>query len=197
MQTLRDNSRGVGLVSIAVLFPIAAIVIGQARMEDRISSPEAPKRIVKFQERAPTEQTSGQGAKILVARPMVQIQKPALSILRNAATSRLWNNDGSLARLEAIGRTRRFYYTEPDQGSPAKPGTIVFEGVREGPTFSGRAFSFSADCAPLAYPVKGSVNRDETAVKLRGRKPLRDGACKIVGYGDQELNFVMEASAAK
>lgn len=101
----------------------------------------------------------------------------------------LWNHNGSVLRLQAVGRSRRFYYVEPGAGLPAKSGDMVFEGVREGLTYSGRSFHFSEKCTPIAYHVKGSVSPDETTVKMRGRRPRSDAQCHIVSYVDEELVF--------
>jgi hypothetical protein len=177
-----------GIVLLLLLIFVA--VMNKSPVEDRSSNAEALNPTTKFQDRAAPAQAA-ESPKRLRKRSTAHNQPPAFSVARNAAATRVWAYDGGLLRLEAAGRMRRFYYAERSPGSFAELGAMVFEGVREGPTVSGRAFSFSADCAPIAYQVKGSVSPDETAVKLRGRKPLRDGACKIVDYSDDELNFTL------
>ena len=111
------------------------------------------------------------------------------AIAPNGITDTLWNHDGSTVRLEAIGRARRFYIAGLRRGSAAKAGDPVFEGVREGPAFSGVAFLYSEKCPHLAYQVRGSVSPDETTIKLRGSRPSYDVQCKIVGYTADELEF--------
>ena len=104
----------------------------------------------------------------------------------------MWTYEGSIVRLEAIGRARRFFYVQVHGGLPAKNGDMAFEGVREGPTYSGRAFQFAENCAPLAYIVKGCVSADESTVKLEGIKPRRDSKCHVVGYANEELVFSLK-----
>ncbi len=41
------------------------------------------------------------------------------------------------------------------------------------------------------FQVKGSINADETAIVLRGKRPLYDGGCKVAGYSDEELDFTL------
>lgn len=116
---------------------------------------------------------------------------------KNAVSGTLWNHDGSTVRLEATGRGRRLYYVSLAPGAPAKAGDEAFEGVREGPVFSGLAFSFSENCPPDSYPVRGSVSADESVIKMHGKRPRRDAQCSVSGYGDDELTFTLANSATK
>ena len=91
-------------------------------------------------------------------------------------------------RLESVGRTRRFHFVD---AGPGRNADVVFDGVREGPTFSGLAYLATGDCPLTEFHVKGSINADETAIFLRGKRPLYDGGCKVAGYSDEELDFTL------
>jgi hypothetical protein len=99
-----------------------------------------------------------------------------------------WNQAGSLLRLEAIGRVRRFVYLEP-AGSPAKRDDLAFEGVRSGSAFFGHAFLFSERCKPIGYYVRGALSPDGSSLTLQGRRPIPNAQCRIAGYEDAELLF--------
>jgi hypothetical protein len=99
-----------------------------------------------------------------------------------------WNQGGSVLRLEAIGRIRRFYYVDP-KGSAAKTGDMAFQGVREGLLFSGRAFLFSQRCAPVAYHVKGTLSPDGRIIKLQGKRPAIAAKCGAANFDGAELIF--------
>jgi hypothetical protein len=145
----------------------------------------------KFQERAPAGEWYTQSSKSLQARPAAKTLLGDMAFLAKArrGLSGTWNYGGSIVRLEAIGRARRFYYAEDPSAVPARSGDVAFEGVREGPVFSGRAFQFAENCAPLGYLVRGSVSADEATVKMEGRKPQRDAQCNIVSYANEALLF--------
>jgi hypothetical protein len=83
------------------------------------------------------------------------------------AGGNLWSCNGSILQLERAGRIQRFYYADDRQGSVEKSGDLLFEGVREGSVVSGQAFAFAENCRPIAYPMKGSVNADETSIQMR------------------------------
>jgi len=124
----------------------------------------------------------------LVASPLAEIPSSEPQFSQTARAS-LWSYNGSILQLERAGRIQRFHYGEHRQGSAGKSGDLLFEGVREGPVVSGQAFAFAENCPPLAYPMKGSVNADETSIQMRGKQPRRDGQCNIVGHFDAELRF--------
>ncbi len=146
---------------------------------------------VKFQERAPASWLP-----TISPKPGAR-HRIASSASPNAVSGTLWNNDGSILRLEASGRSRRFYFTNPGSGLAAKAGDLAFEGVREGSAFSGRAFLYTDICAPIGYTVRGSARANEAAIKMHGKKPRRDAQCTVSGYDDSELVFTRADSAAK
>jgi hypothetical protein len=146
----------------------------------------------KSEERIPAGESNNRSSRASLASPTPKTVLGDWKVLSKASQGSMWNHDGSIVGLDAVGRTRRFFYVEVRGGFPAKSGDIAFEGVREGPTFSGRAFQFTEKCAPLAYLVKGSMSADEFAVKMEGRKPQRDSQCRIVGYVNEELVFSLK-----
>jgi hypothetical protein len=179
------------LLNVLLVLLIISAVRG-LNFDDGSTSAGAPALASKkFEERAPAGDLRNQSSRSLQARPAAKTG-PGVTMLAGKARRGLtgtWNHDGSIMRLEAIGRARRFYYAEVPGAVPARSGDIAFEGVREGPTFSGRAFQFAQNCAPLGYLVKGSVTADEATVKMEGRKPHRDAQCNIVSYANEVLVF--------
>jgi hypothetical protein len=131
-----------------------------------------------------------QDAKTLESGATSATEKPFVRVTANTinGSGTLWHFRGSLVRLEAIGRVRRFYYVNP-QGSPAKTGDMAFEGVRSGSIFSGRAFLFLDKCPPIPYYVKGAASPDGSAVKLKGKIPRTDPECRVLSHDDAELVF--------
>jgi hypothetical protein len=188
----RDIYSGGLIIFIIAAFLAIVGVISNLKLYDGSTSAQTPNPTKKeFEERAPLGELPGTSSGTLLGRPTAKTEHRAWTVFSKAGQgpSSLWNHDGSIVRHEAVGRARRFYYVEPHGGLSAKSGDIVFEGVREGPTYSGRAFQFSENCAPLAYQVKGSVTPDESTVKMGGYKPRRDAQCNIVDYVDEELVF--------
>jgi hypothetical protein len=143
----------------------------------------------KLEDRAPAGDLQNPSLRNLPARAMLKTGLGNGTVLSKASQGSMWDHGGSIVRLEAIGRARRFYFVQVYGAFPAKNGDLAFEGVREGPTYSGRAFQFADNCAPLAFLVKGSVSADESTVKMQGRKPQRSAQCDIVSYVNEELVF--------
>ena len=193
MQRPRDINSAALIVLINSLRLLVIVgVISNLELYDGSTSAETPNPTRKiFEERVPLADLPGTSSRTLLARPRAKTEQRAWTVISKAGQGpiSLWNHDGSIVRLEAVGRARRFYYVEPRAGLSARSGDIAFEGVREGPAYSGRAFQFSENCAPLAYQAKGSVSPDESYVKMGGYKPRRDGQCNIVSYVDEELVF--------
>jgi hypothetical protein len=176
------------LLSLLVVFLLNAA--GKLKYDGRSTSADAPALTgKKIEDRAPAGELGSKTARMLLARPAPKTGLGDRSVLSKPAQGGMWTHGGSMVRLEAVGRVRRFYYVEVQGAFPPRNGDIAFEGVREGPTYSGRAFQFAASCAPLAYLVKGSVSTDEATVKLQGLKPRRNAQCDIVGYANEELVF--------
>src|ERR1700724_3696 len=70
----------------------------------------------------------GTSSRTLLARPTAKTEQRAWTVFSKAGQGpiSLWNHDGSIVRLEAVGRARRFYYVEPRAGLSARSGDIAF-----------------------------------------------------------------------
>jgi hypothetical protein len=171
------------------IFLLALYAKSSLTVDDGSARVEIANRTGKIEERAPIGELTSEHSRTRLARPTARTELAAWAVSSAQGAGKLWNHDGSILRLEAVGRGRRLYYVEPHGSVTAKSGDIAFEGVREGPTYSGRAFQFTENCPPLAYRVKGSVSAGEVTLKIAGRKPRRDAQCNIVSYSDDELVF--------
>lgn len=108
------------------------------------------------------------------------------------STTAIWTHNGSVMRLDAEGVNRVFSYENPRPGmrkAGAKPGDVVFEGRREGNTYTGTATIFSKECGRASYPVRGEVSPDERSVVLTGQVPLIGKGCRITGHRRDVLRF--------
>jgi hypothetical protein len=105
-----------------------------------------------------------------------------------------WNHNGSVMRLSADGPNRRVYYDSPRQGmlnEGVRSGTLLFEGTRNGDTYYGTAFIFNRNCGRVAYQVSGTVAPDDRSVTLYGEAPQMNSSCRITGYRNDRLVFVL------
>ena len=104
----------------------------------------------------------------------------------------LWEHNGSIMRLVADGDSRQFLYQTPRQGminEGVTDGTLLFEGVRNGDTYSGTAFVFRRQCGSFPFEVSGTVAADERTVTMTGDAPRIDGNCNISGHVSDTLVF--------
>lgn len=104
----------------------------------------------------------------------------------------VWNHNGSVMRLQSDGAVRRFVYDEPRPGmvnAGAQEGDVVFEGERQGMTYTGTAYIFSKNCGRVPYPVTGNVTDDQQGVVLHGQVPRLDNDCSIKSYRPDRLSF--------
>lgn len=109
-----------------------------------------------------------------------------------ATSSNRWTHNGSVMRLVATGNKRSFAYESPRAGLKAagvKRGDVVFDGVRDGQSYSGTAYIFHKGCDPQGYPVTGEVSADERRVTLIGQKPTVSDRCRAERYTDDTLVF--------
>ncbi len=158
-------------------------------------APADPAQTAKIQDRATAAEAPAQPLRPRGART----QQASLGVSPEATEGQgsLWTYAGSYLRLEAVGRSRRFYFAGLRRGLLAKDGDVAFDGVREGPAFSGRAFLFTENCAPIPYAVRGSISTDETTIRLRGKEPRRDARCNVVSSVDSELVFTLASKAQR
>ena len=101
----------------------------------------------------------------------------ALTAAPASADSCWWHN-GSLMRLVSSGDWRAFYYETPRQvlrDAGVRPGTLLFEGRKDGQWYEGNARIFSRHCAgdPYEYWVRGPISEGPT-VTVEGERDLFD-----------------------
>ena len=99
----------------------------------------------------------------------------ALLIGTSAVADSCWDHNGSLMRLQAQGNNRWLSYENPRQGmvnQGVQPGTLLFNGTKNGNWYSGTARVFSWGCAPLEYWVEGPVAPNQLRVTVSGDRQI-------------------------
>ena len=107
------------------------------------------------------------------------VHPPVLSPAPPQRSERVWDHDGSKMQLFADQAVRKFIYENPRAGLASagiKKGTVLFNGRREGNSYSGTAYFFS-HCGVKPYRVTGPVSEDQRKVTLSGRAPIFDANC--------------------
>ncbi|WP_162596217.1 hypothetical protein [Methylobacterium sp. 17Sr1-1] len=103
-----------------------------------------------------------------------------------------WDHNDSVMVLVADGARRRFYYHRPRPGmaeAGARSGSLLFDGVRRGNTYSGTATVFAGACGTFTYTVDGYVVADRRVV-MRGMAPRVDRrTCGVFDHRPDELAF--------
>jgi hypothetical protein len=112
-----------------------------------------------------------------------------------------WDHNGSQVSLSATGARRQFHYQAPVAsllGLGVQPGTLLFDGRRDGNQYSGTAYVFSKVCGPRAYAVTGPVSPEERTVTMYGKAPIVNSNCRVVKHRDDVLvfNLTLPAGAA-
>ena len=109
--------------------------------------------------------------------------------------STLWDHDGSVVYLLALGAAREFHYREPRAGmveAGARPGTLLFRGTVANGQFAGTAFIFDRRCGQLPYPVSGPILDHDERVVLTGEAPLVGAKCRVQGHFTEVLEFRLQ-----
>lgn len=106
----------------------------------------------------------------------------------------LWSHNGSTVLWYSNGNYRKVTYYNPRRGLSVGPGTVLFEGQRNGNEIYGTAYVFKRGCQPAGYGVRGYVDPSrQTHVVLYGSAPIRQrGGCAVVGYNPQSGNSRLE-----
>ncbi len=121
----------------------------------------------------------------------------ASSVTGRGTGASLWLHNGSFMRLEASGEKRVIRYDTPRKGmlaAGARRGTVLFEGRREGETYSGVAYVFAKGCPPSSYAVAGEVSADERRITMTGNAPRLDRSCRVTGTRADTLVFTYKAA---
>ena len=109
--------------------------------------------------------------------------------------STLWDHDGSVVYLLALGAAREFHYREPRAGmveAGARPGALLFRGTVANGQFAGTAFIFDRRCGQLPYPVSGPILDHDERVVLTGEAPLVGAKCRVQGHFTEVLEFRLQ-----
>ena len=107
----------------------------------------------------------------------------AIMIGSQAMADSCWNHNGSVMRLTAQGNDRWFWYENPRQGIRnvgVMPGTLLFNGRKNGEWYTGTARVFSNYCAPLEYYVEGPVLQNPLRVQVTGQRQIYNN-CQPTG----------------
>lgn len=96
-----------------------------------------------------------------------------------------WIHNDSVMRITAQGDKIKILYDRPRQGmidEGVRPGTVLFDGVRNGNRLSGTSYVFDRHCSPIPYSDDG-VMSSEREIVLSGRKvPTQLSDCRPVAY---------------
>ena len=109
-----------------------------------------------------------------------------------------WNHNGSVVSLVSDGKKQKFVYDAPRVGLldvGVKPGTVLFEGQREGHNITGTAYQFYRTCKAHSYDVTGATSDDRKTITLKGKVPVLDLNCNSTGTRDDVLIFTAVQSA--
>jgi hypothetical protein len=109
--------------------------------------------------------------------------------------STLWDHDGSVVYLLALGAAREFHYREPRAGmveAGARPSALLFRGTVANGQFAGTAFIFDRRCGQLPYPVSGPILDHDERVVLTGEAPLVGAKCRVQGHFTEVLEFRLQ-----
>ena len=169
--------KGVPQVDSGAIDLIAGVLGNECRKSESKNAVEVIVDVVtQFAQSAKTTTVSGTTA-------------PAVG---QAAQQSRWEQNGSIVRLIPNGATRKLYYEVPRAELTAmgvKPGTLLFDGIKKGNSYSGTAYAFTNLCQPKDYPVSGAISEDEKQVTLRGKMPEFGDGCKVAKYRDALLVF--------
>ena len=111
------------------------------------------------------------------------------------AESTLWDHNGSVVYLLALGAAREFHYKEPQAGmveAGARPGALLFRGTVANGQFAGTAFIFDRRCGQLPYSVSGPILDHDERVVLTGEAPLVGAKCRVQGHFTEVLEFRLQ-----
>ena len=104
----------------------------------------------------------------------------------------LWEHNGSTMLLQVDGSSRKFLYEKPRAGMlevGVKPGTVLFEGLRDAVSYRGTAYIFTKNCGSFPYLVTGSVSSNQLEVQMTGQAPRISAQCQIVDSKPDLLRF--------
>ena len=68
-------------------------------------------------------------------------------------------------------------------------GTLLFDGRKDGDTYSGRSRIFNTKCGTIPYDVSGTVSADQRRVEMTGQRPVLDDSCRVTRTETDVLVF--------
>jgi len=104
----------------------------------------------------------------------------------------VWDHNGSIMYLLAIGSSRELHYQKPRPGmleAGARPDDILFKGEIDDGQISGTAYIFNAQCGKVPFRVKGPVSDNGGKIVLTGQVPRIGRNCQTVGEYTSTLEF--------
>ena len=93
----------------------------------------------------------------------------------------LWDHNGSIMYLIAIGSSRELHYQKPRPGmleAGAHPDDVLFKGEINDGQISGTAYIFNAQCGQVAFHVKGPTLDNGGRIVLKGQAPRIGRNCE-------------------
>jgi hypothetical protein len=104
----------------------------------------------------------------------------------------LWDHNGSIMYLIAIGSSRELHYQKPRPGMfevGARPDDVLFKGEINDGQISGTAYIFNAQCGPVPFRAKGPISDNGGRIVLTGQVPRIGRNCQTVGEYTSTLEF--------
>lgn len=117
--------------------------------------------------------------------PLAALAGVGLYLSGPAMADSCWNHNGSIMRLQAQGNQRWLSYDIPRnvlRNAGVQPGTLLFNGIKNGNWYAGTARVFSKHCpgSPLEYFVEGPVRGDQLQVTVSGTREVHQ-QCRPTG----------------
>lgn len=107
----------------------------------------------------------------------------------------LWDHNGSIMYLIAIGSSRELYYQKPRPGmleAGARPDDVLFKGEINDGQISGTAYIFNAQCGKVPFRVKGPISDNGGRIVLTGQAPRIGRNCQTSGEYTSTLDSYLE-----
>ena len=104
----------------------------------------------------------------------------------------LWDHNGSIMYLIAIGSSRELHYQKPRPGmleAGAHPDDVLFKGEINDGQISGTAYIFNAQCGQVPFHVKGPILDNGGRIVLTGQAPRIGRNCQTFGDHTSTLEF--------
>jgi hypothetical protein len=104
----------------------------------------------------------------------------------------LWDHNGSIMYLVAIGASKELHYQKPRPGmleAGAHPDDVLFKGEINDGQLSGTAYIFNAQCGQVPFHVKGPILDNGGRIVLTGQAPRIGRNCQTYSEYTSTLEF--------